>query len=778
MALGIWGYAIIALLPVAALLIGCLQKGDSHFRWFLRISLLFSASLLLGQSLYFCTELSFQNEMIGDMPLSGESIEVILTGRVKEVKTKSSGSVEMILDELEYQKAGETFLYHKKNGCKVVVKDDSLLPDDRVRITGKLSDIMPATNPGEYDSSVYYKAKGVQFELYADHLDVIDRPQFSIRAWAYRISRRIATVLETEFDEEDSALLKAMVLGDRSDLKEEIKRPYEENGLAHLLAVSGLHVSIVGGRIFSRLRKRKYGFFASSFAGFVILLFYGIMTGFGSSVTRAVLMYIIYLFSQVTGREYDLISSMCLSGIFMLAEYPFRIREGGFLISFTCVFVIGLVLPCVEKIIKNYTENKLIIQVIQSIVIGIFTAPMIMQIFYEISPFSPLLNLIVIPAMSPLMISGILTGLCGLLLFDIRNVLTVALLREVIKLPAMIVLRVFKTVLRLSSSLPGNRIVTGCPGVFRTILMYVLLGTVLYMLYHKITLNFHILCIAFAIYTISWCVTVDKGISVTMLDVGQGECLLMQKNGINILVDGGSTSANKVGKYIIQPVMKYYGITHLDYVLVSHEDEDHINGLMELIDDGFPMDHVIFSDASGEEGSLYQKIKQHSEIQMICTKRGEGFRCNDLSFFCLHPAGDSMMDINNNSLVYLIKDGDFSMMLTGDIEVTGETEMLKYIHCHKEQWDKICDPGGIDVLKIAHHGSSGSGCKDFLKLCQPKVALISAGRHNIYGHPHKETLNRLQSLGISVFRTDMNGAIELKTKGDSDDIIIRPFQIQ
>src|SRR5699024_2142878 len=304
-----------------------------------------------------------------------------------------------------------------------------LQPGDWIVCQGELTALSQPANPGEFNSQVYYQSKGISCQFFADSFVCVKRGGLSLTRIAFWVRRAVAGVYDRILGEDYAALLHAMVLGDKGALSEEQKLRYEENGVAHLLSVSGLHVSIMAGSWFRFLRRRKLPYAPACAGGVFLLLFYGCLTGFGSSILRAVLMYAVYLGAVYFGAQYDMTSAMSLAGILMLFDSPWRLLEGGCQMSFAAIFAIGYVLPWVEELaekrkreeegrIRRFSgwRKRAADAFLSSVVISAVTLPVVLRIFYTFSPYSILINLLVIPCMTPMMVSGIVAGLAGVFL--------------------------------------------------------------------------------------------------------------------------------------------------------------------------------------------------------------------------------------------------------------------------------------------------------------------------------------------------------------------------
>lgn len=807
------------------LLTGCLtllwRKKRSFFcLW------IFSAASLLGFLLFLH---AWENrEPLADVVLP---VEGSIRGRITFLQVDKEGEYDITLENVQYipgsfgrtdegknGSASENVRYATRSStpakgegntedvrgaCRVFHLKEGmgqLQPGDWIVCQGELTALSQPANPGEFNSQVYYQSKGISCQFFADSFVCVKRGGLSLTRIAFWVRRAVAGVYDRILGEDYAALLHAMVLGDKGALSEEQKLRYEENGVAHLLSVSGLHVSIMAGSWFRFLRKRKLPYGPACAGGLLLLIFYGCLTGFGNSILRAVIMYGVFLGAEYFGAGYDMTSSMSLAGVLMLLESPWRLLEGGCQMSFAAVFAIGYVLPWVKELAKKRKgeEDGRIRRfarwrrgmgdaLLSSVVISAVTLPVVLRVFYTFSPYSVLINLIVIPCMTPMMVSGIVAGVTGVFLLPAAKWAGTLLTRGLF-LPAVGVLGFFDFFLEHMRQLPGAVWTAGCPTFLEMGILYLLEGLLLYIWYRR---RWRLGLRALLLMGL-WFVLAPSGpLRVTMLDVGQGDSILLQlPGGENVLIDGGSTSRQAVGQYVIAPALRYYGIAKIDYVVATHMDADHISGIEELFAMGYPVRRVLLPAAAeesaqdGEEQSVAEELEafaaqaEEAGAEVIYMERGDSIRfAGDSSgalfakdggsgpiLRCLHPyAGFESGDKNVASLVFYLQYDGFDALFTGDLEKEGEEVLCSYLE--SELLGQDGQNPGVELLKVAHHGSRYSTGERFLKLIRPHTALISAGEHNRYGHPHEETLERLRDCGTDVYETAENGAIFVETDG-------------
>lgn len=534
-----------------------------------------------------------------DQMLAKREIDGTLSGNVEFVKKTAEGEYQLTLSEVSFWEEGKGSLKYKKGSyffenyklrakcriLKIKVSEKKIYPGDQISCTGRLSAIKETSNPGEFDARTYYYSLGIRYQFFGKAISRKKEQPLSVYRMAGRVRERMDAVYRYILSENEYGLLKAMFLGDKTELSSEEKRLYEENGVAHLLAVSGLHVSIVGGMLFRFLRKRKFSYAVSCICSSFVLLFYAIMTGFGNSVFRAVIMFLIFLLAQYFGAEYDMVSSMSLAGILMLYDSPLRILESGCIISFTSIFAIGMIVPFAKELEEKRRKSKLIPgeflieskwkkrirqAFFTSVIISMVIGPLLLRFYYQWSPYSVLLNLFVIPAMSPLLLSAITGGVVGL--FQLWAGIAGCI-------PAVLLLRGFHVIFQFIHKMPGAVIVTGCPSWWKILLFYLAELCLFICWYYRL---WSVGCVFILILIAGRFCRPVPPLQISMLDVGQGECIFLKTPANEtVLIDGGSTSKKHIADYTILPALKYYGTDHLDYVIITHTDEDHISGIRE-----------------------------------------------------------------------------------------------------------------------------------------------------------------------------------------------------
>ena len=688
--------------------------------------------------------------MASDAFVDGDEITVCGTLYKKEIK---NDSVYLYVKNLSVSNQSIP-------GRMILISDTDEIPyHSNLKTTVRVKAFSVAENDGSFDEKKYYFSQGIimRGEICGE---VMYQP--SIRSGFFEILNHVKNSMsrcfEAFFPGEESGLMKAMCLGDKTELDVEAKSLFQDAGLSHILAVSGLHISIVGMGLFRALKRWKIGFYPAAVISVVAVVLYGFVVGYSLSALRAVLMFLIYMGSIFLGGAYDLCSSWILAFVIVLMMEPVSILNSAFVFSFGAVFgIFAVARPLAggfEK--KKSFQAKITTALLFSIGIQLFTLPIVAYFSYTIPVYVIGLNIVLIPLLSFVIGCGLIGGILE----------TLHLFGKPLLYVCHLILYLYEWASDASLQLPVARITVGRPSVIRIMIYYLLLLLFLRWFEKKENLR-HVIKTAAVIFVLfilllGW--HPNPRMSVSMLSVGQGDGICVtSKEGFVYMIDGGSSSKKNMGKFILKPFLSYHGISKVDYWLVSHLDSDHISGLMELLEDGYRIDHVVFTESvkRSEEDTAkehYQTIldlceKNGTEILYVDT--GDTFGTKSLNFLCLSPDENEYSGTNENSMVLKMSYGEFDMLFTGDIGSEQEKDILN------ESTDVLTD---VEVLKSAHHGSKNSNCDEWLTKISPTLTLFSAGKNNRYGHPSKETIERMEENDLSYICTIDSGQITIKPK--------------
>lgn len=571
--------------------------------------------------------------------------------------------------------------------------------------------------------------------------------------------------------------------------------------------------------LYGFLRKLRIGRLISGTFSIAIIILYGIMTGMSSSTERAVIMLILSIAAEYFGRKTDAPTSMGFAMIIMVLGNPYVILDAGFQLSFAAITGVTVVAPQLRKLLRMFKRfikeadekkkqkhkkimslRKMIIKLIDALVVGIAsfitTTPVIIYYYYQFPPYSILINLIVIPLVSLIVGGSILVVLTGLFFTGAAVVMTY---------PVRLILFGYKYLCIFASGLSGASVLVGHISIgmvfvyyLSVVLIFAILrmirigktergGPILYLMLATVLF----LTVVYEVYSY------DKSLKVVYMDVGQGDGVLLRTSGHGgILIDGGSSSNKRVGEYVMVPVLKYYGVSEVEYAFVSHGDVDHVSGLEYLLNEEQSGVHVVnlVLPEYGDQDAL-QELKSEAaanNVNIIYMKPGDNITYNHqhaetINIECLYPdeeAGQGVLDTNNLSMILKTtitwdvreadienlnkssdSDASLSMLFVGDAGIAAEKRLIELYG--KNSLGEISDSIACDILKVGHHGSRNSSGSDFLKRVSAMYGIISCGKDNRYGHPHAETLERLKMADTKYMTTKEHGAIILSIeRGD------------
>lgn len=897
----------------------------------------------------------------GDAVLPPDGSPVRITGRID---TRTSEVI--ILQCISLIHKDQTYSYSGKLQCEldnmktamitagaVTGEEESLKIGQQIILEGTFSHFATATNPGEFDVQRYYAAKGIGGRVRQSQILAVGEKYSFLREKLYGFRQVLHDRLAEVFPAKEASVMQTLLLGEKEELDAEVKALYQKNGIAHILSISGLHITLLGMGVYRLLKRLGLPVRAAAVGGAMLLLIYGVMVGMSVSASRAIGMYLLQMLGIFVGRTYDMLTGLGLMALLLVLQEPERLCDVSFLMSFGAVLGICILTPVLsgdgrerdadeELEVKGisawlrtvadifgdsaYERNKYRegwrkvayegIQRMVSTVKGgfaasvgviLFTLPVQLWFFYEIPVYSVLLNLLVLPFMSVVVAGGILSLIPGLGLVGTVDCLILWWYEWVCgrfeELPGAIwcvgrpevwqIICYYVGILLLvfgreyveawkkrgtygEGNVPGDRLhfartlwclkmrgawkrrgtygeknVPGdrqhfartlwclitrgadesirnrkkdcngemiqhsdrrfgiCPtGVQNALAKFrcAWQGAMTYM--NRVP---HLIAVVMILGLLIGLLTgnFDCGSRVTFLDVGQGDGIVVETGQGAYLFDCGSTSRKNIGEYVLKPYLKSRGTRSLRGVFVSHPDEDHINGVIELLENGADWGIVVEqlflpAIAEGKRTESFATLlaaAEVAEVPVSYIKCGDEIRDSQLRLLCLHPEENTTLadanaysecfyvevfakkmkqeaiddrkanDASGGSAIegsgengsfagngerkdFRMNDGKINILLTGDVEGEGERQLMQELQEQRGQREFR-----VDILKVAHHGSGYSTGTEFLAAASPATAIISCGRNNSYGHPHAETLQRLEDARVPWYGTMDYGAL-------------------
>ncbi len=704
------------------------------------------------------------------------------------------------------------------------IKEEQLDPGEYVTVEGNVTLPEGARNPGGYDARETLRVEGITYVITGASVQRTGKRN-RLRYGLMRLSARMERSLYRVFPEREASILAAMLLGERAGMDRETKLLYQKNGMAHILAISGMHVALLAAAlrfIFQKLRLRRK---TAAWLVIFILPAYAVMTGLSVPVIRAMIMLMLRELAVILDRTEDMPTSMVLSLVILAVFRPWAVFSAGLLMSFAAVSAVlfGGVLSRQLLGIQRLRglgrrKRKLFLILLPGLVsvllLNLFMLPLLLYFYYEFPLYSMLLNLLVIPLMSFLVAGGFAAALLGLL--PGRLFLWIA---RMVGLTPYLILRVYEWLCRTTLRLPFALINPGHASFELVVISYGLVILLLVALLRKgreekfARKRF---CL-FLVGTVGLFIVIpfsagwlnERRSRAVFLDVGQGDSSICHvAGGPNLIIDCGSGS-DSVGQNVLVPALKYYGMSDVDAVFVSHTDRDHTIGLLYLLENadfyGMRIRHLIFAEGTKEDTMMTRLLRtaESCGAEVVYVSKGDCLTWENCEAEVLYPAikndssisesvvnmkgekcgedsmgnrrvnsldsrpDDSIGKIkeesnrvsavsktmentgNDYSLVFRLDMAGLRILYTGDISSEVEKEVLQ-TGKNKLQ---------ADILKCPHHGSKYSSSSEFLEVVSPDYTIISCGRNNMYGHPAQETLERLHSMECEIYRTDLQGGL-------------------
>lgn len=712
-----------------------------------------------------------------------EQEQVFATGNVYHKEIKNNKVLYYVKDASVTSRSGTL----SKTSFIFKLDSDDIPNFCKLNIKGRIKHFSKATNEGGFDMLQYYNSLGLYFEL-TDAYDYSFDDSVLLRYdLPYKIRRSIAQVYLCCLPAEEAGFLSSIVVGEKGELDTSLKTLFQNVGIAHILAVSGLHVSVVCMGLYSILRKRGLGYIPSGLIAGTIAIAYGLLTGGSISSVRAIGMFLIFLGAQILGEAYDMLTSLAVLGGYLILQEPLYIRNSSFIFSFSAVLVIAIFAMPINNVYTNYCRLRLhkikpndsffvskvswyrklqeyiVSSFLFSFTMFIGMLPVVTQLFYQTPIFGVMLNLLVLPFMPILLGIGLLAGFVG-------NAWLAG--GRVLLLPCHIIIYFYELLADLVYRLPHSIVIVGKRNPAWIALYYIALFFILTLLKPKgktslLNLKLRLICIIFSvsILSVAWFIPSKGQFEIDILDVGQGDGIYIDSgDGVRFFIDGGSTSTDTVGQYTILPFLKYKGTESIDYWFLSHMDLDHVSGLLELLEMGYDIKNIVLSSEipPGETLSKLLYLAESNGTHIIYMKQGASCGTKHLSFKCVYPyEGMKSDDVNDLSLCLLMKydsnldnDIDFTGFFGGDIAAEQEQAIVKSGFV-----------GHVDLLKVSHHGSRFSSDSTFLDTLSPKYAVISCSKKNRYGHPSDEAIQRITQVTRNLYYTMYSGQIKITVDG-------------
>jgi len=573
------------------------------------------------------------------------------------------------------------------------------------------------------------------------------------------IHRKLQQKIEKHFSAKQAssispqgAILEALLLGDRARMSPSDTQSLQKSGIFHIIAISGAHIAIIAFFLFSIFKLFRIPTRLCYLLVIASIVFYSFLVEGRASVVRAAIMSLAFLLGKLIWRNVNLVNTISIAAFILLLHNPFNLFDSGFLLTFAATFSIIIVFP---KIIKFLP--KLPLRISELLVISLSAQlgvmPIMASTFNRVAFSSVILNFAAVPLTALVMAGGFI-----FLPLSFVNPFLAQILADGIK----ILINLLTGSSHLFNRLPFFSYRIPTPHLF-TLIGYFLFLCLLLLpsKFKRQKLAFSLCFLAFFVLLISYPFpSLSKDLRLTLIDVGQGESILVEFPGHKkMLVDGGGLPEGSfdIGENVVSPFLWKKGIKKINYLVLTHAHPDHFKGLKAVVRN-FKIGEF-WEAFSPAEDEAYQEFKESLPASILYkrTFRGASLQEGGVRIDVLYPekADPIVHSVDNEqSLVLRLEYAETSFLLSGDIGAQSETKILELDGKLKSQ-----------VLKSAHHGSSSSSSKDFLERVEPRIAVISVGEGNRYGFPSEEVLKRYEEMGMKVYRTDIHGAVELRSNG-------------
>lgn len=758
---GIIGFYSNKIFLLGILLTALLFFFSKKFRISLKVILIFLLMFLFGVLNSFLRTDDF-DYLLSRVPLK----DVTLTGTVTSLPSSSSGEFTKFYLDVEKFSYAHDVRTGVKSKTLVTLFDtkenySKILPGEKIEVRGQLSRPKYASNPYEFSYASFLKHKNVFTRFYAEKgnfkiLSPSDKLQFRILYFLNSLRSKIIAKHEKYLKSPALELLGGIVFGDDAiNPTPEMTDTFRISGLTHIIAASGMNVSMIFGMwyVFSNLLGINYKF--SIITGMFAVICYTCMTGFGPPVMRATLMILFILAGKLFDKKADTVRLLFVVAFILLVYSPQMIFDIGFKLSFAVTFGLLIFAPMLNERIKNKYVLTAVSACFIPFIAQLFAAPIQMFYFNTFSLYSLFANIAVIPVLSVISFVGFGASVAALI---------PSLSDFVVKISDLFLYPFLTYVIKVAeyfSSLPFATIITPKPSLIQIFLYFLLLISV----YFVIVLKSHrkklykYVTVLFAIFAFTFVNIPSKNCEVIFFSVGNADASLIKLPGNKyILTDTGKSKyknfANDAEKVILN-YMKNEGIKKLDLMIISHFDTDHAGGA-EVIISNIPVKKVVLrsgNDSSETAQKIYEILKRKN-IDTVIPQNGDiVFRDKNTEIKVSYKEFD---DDNDASITDIVSVNGKNLLFTGDaslIPFNSDNEI----------------PSNIEILKVPHHGAKDVINREFLENHKIRYAVISSGT-NIYGHPAKETVELLNSEDVKTFNTQNDNAVKIVLSENKTDV--------
>jgi competence protein ComEC len=694
------------------------------------------------------------------LPFSGKTVSIV--GVVAVDPKPTEYGFKLLIKNVYYIENNKMYKCSEKL-LLYIGKEDKIQFGDKVRLLTTVEPIARLRNFGDFNFKDYYASKGIYMKAYPKGITILESKSGGLVAsLLHSCNLKVKDTIFTALPKTEAALLYGILTGSKSDIDQDVMQVFSLTGLAHILSVSGLHIGFLVLLLPYLLKPFKLNKQLHSILIFIIVLFYIVLIGAPVPAVRALLMLAVMLGGTILGKKYDLNASASCAALLLLVYNPLLIHDPSFIISFACIYSISFFHQPLNKSLR-FLPSLVRSSFALSISVWIGITPVLIHYFNYVSFINIFLNVLAVPIVFLITLAGFMAVAIGVVLPSIALFIFAA---------CYYLIKILYFISEKALLLPFSG--TSIPSLsWYVYLIYYLISLMIIEGFWKSrSLSFKRKYLAVVIVGISVIIIVaiipSRDLKLYFIDVGQGDCSVIKTPGHKtIVVDGGGSAdwqknSYDIGKQVTFPALLHIGVWQVDTVIVSHIHDDHLGGVLSILE-SFKVRQVILpaTDSYGQGEFTSQNLDKlksicaSKNIPLLYLQKGNSIVTDNVKFRVLAPEKPYIQntdsDVNNNSLVFKLTYKGFDALFTGDIQQEAEQRLLtKDIQC--------------DVLKVAHHGSPYSSMDSFVEQADPELSVISVGKNN-YGHPSKDVLERLKKVDSLIYRTDTQGAVMLSAAG-------------
>ncbi|MFN2460265.1 MAG: DNA internalization-related competence protein ComEC/Rec2 [Candidatus Velthaea sp.] len=630
---------------------------------------------------------------------------------------------------------------------------------ERLFVRGRIAPLDEARNPGEPSARAIGLDDGLTGELAVDRILRRAAPDLrDPRVWGPLVRERASAAVRAALPEPEATILAGALWGERGTLPRDVRDDFQATGTVHVLVTAGLHLGVIAALVAAILALLRVPRVAASLATIPIIYAYAWVSGWHLPSQRAAAMLAVALIARAAGARTVSLNTLALAAMVVAVSWPVAVESVSFALSFSCVAAIVLfAAPIAERLRTVGLPDRIgeALALTASTQIGVW--PLTAATFFTVAPYAMLANAVVVPLVGLTMTLGIAT----IVLHPVPLLAPLAVRLETW------LLTIILGVTHLIAGLPGARLTMTPPPAW-SIAAYDACAVVAAAMLRggKFAAA---AALVFAACAGVWLTSIPRPtgtLTVTMLDVGQADAIVVRTpSGHTILIDtggrlergptiDGQSPAERAADRVVIPYLRRAGISRIDLMILTHPHGDHVGGFAGIVR-AFRV-NLIFDSGQHYGGRAFNDGIREAAVRRVpihIVRCGEQWTADDgVRFSILSPCGallaDGKNDVNENSIVAMLQYNSFRMLFTGDAGFQTEERLL------------IGNADlRADILKVGHHGSAYASGSAFLAAVRPRIALISVGRHNLFGHPAASTVADIVTAGSRIYRTDVCGAI-------------------